>query len=129
MPNVKDNGEHLSYRLVPFASDSFRLANGDEEICRITLDDRGVTVNRKYSASENAKAFWDAVIALRPPHPMTINASDILSSRLQASSDSFRLVNGQEEICRVTFDDGEFGINSKYSIPEAAKAFWDAVVA
>jgi hypothetical protein len=127
MFDLEDN--HLTYRLVPFGRDSFLLANGDEEICRIILDDGGVAVNRKYSASENAKAFWDAVTALRPPYPVTINAPDILSSRLQAFADSFRLVNGQEEICRITFEDGEIRINSKYSASQAATAFWDAVVA
>ena len=129
MSNLEDSDNQLTYRLVPLGRDSFRLANGDEEICRIALDEVDVTVNRKYSASENAKAFWDAVIALRPPHPVTINAADILRSRLQAFSDSFRLFNGQEEICRITFDDGEIRINSKYSVPEAAKGFWDAVIA
>jgi hypothetical protein len=128
MLNPRDSDSHLTYRFVPLGCDSFRLTNGNEEICRITLDDGGVTVNRKYSASEKAKAFWDVVIALRPPHPLTLNKPDVLSSRLQAFSDSFRLGNGQEEICRITFEDGEIRINSNYSASQAAEAFWNAVV-
>lgn len=119
----------MNSRFVPFSSsDSLRLGrDANEEICRITLDDGEITVNRKYSTSETGKAFWDSVIAVKPLYPITINPG--LISCLLPFIDSFRLVNGSEEICRITFDDGETTINPKYSVPEAAKAFWDAVIA
>jgi len=136
MPKLEDSpiqinagDDRLVSRFVPFASsDSFRLGRNDnEEIFRINLDSGEITINSKYSTSEGAKAFWKAVIALRPLYPITINAG--LISRLLPFSDSFRLVNGNEEICRITFDDGETTINPKYSASEAAKVFWDAVIA
>jgi hypothetical protein len=113
---------------VPFGADSFRLAHDNEEICRITLDDGAVTVNRKYCASKDAQEFWEAVNASKPAFPMTINAVEILSRKLPAFSDSFRLINAQEELCRIMFDNGEIRVNSKYSVTHVARVFWSALV-